>query len=436
MRICWSAGLEPRQFSSFSDILIDPEASSISYGRMNIHEYQAKQLLKQFHVRVPEGRLVEESAGEGPESIESRAEKAAQDLARERKNTVWVVKAQIHAGGRGKAGGVKVCKDVTAVKAAARDIMGKVLVTPQTGAHGKKVHKLWIEEGSAIARECDLGAVIDRATSQVVMIASTEGGMEIEEVAKKTPEKIIKVSIDPTTGFQPFHGRKLAKALALTAEQTKDAVSFFRNIYQCFVACDCSQVEINPLVLTKEGTLLALDAKLNFDDNALFRHPEIMELRDLLEENPQDVEASKHDLSYIALDGSIGCLVNGAGLAMSTMDIIKLHGGSPANFLDVGGGASKEKVSAAFKIILKDPHVKAILVNIFGGIMKCDIIAEGIIAAAQELKLAVPLVVRLEGTNVEKGKQILASSGLKIIPADGLTDAAKKAVAAANGGGR
>ena len=395
---------------------------------MNIHEYQAKQLLKKFGVRVPEGRLVEEGADLG-----SRAKKAAEDLARERGNAVWVVKAQIHAGGRGKAGGVKVCKDLAAVEAAAKEIVGKTLVTPQTGAQGKKVHKVWIEEGSAIARELYLGIVIDRAISQVVMMASTEGGMEIEEVAAHHPEKIFKVAIDPTTGYQPFHGRKLAEALGLTAEQTKEAVGFFGGVYRCFVESDCSLVEINPMIVTQQGQLAALDAKFNFDDNSLFRHSEIVAMRDLLEENPQDVEASKYELAYIALDGNIGCLVNGAGLAMATMDIIKLHGGEPANFLDVGGGASKEKVAHAFKIILKDPKVKAILVNIFGGIMKCDIIAEGIIAAATELQLQVPLVVRLEGTNVEKGKEILAQSNLRIIPADGLTDAAQKVVAASKG---
>jgi succinyl-CoA synthetase beta subunit len=393
---------------------------------MNIHEYQAKQILKKYNVKVPEGRLVEEGS-----DVAGRAEKAAQDLHKERNNAVWVVKAQIHAGGRGKAGGVKVAKDLATVKAAAQEIIGKTLVTPQTGAHGKKVHKIWIEEGSDIAKEFYLGAVIDRATSQVILMASTEGGMEIEEVAHKHPEKIIKVSIDPTTGFLPFHGRKIAKALGLTAEQTKEAVGFFNGIYKCFVSEDCSQVEINPMILTKQGSLMALDAKMNFDDNALFRHPETVAMRDLKEENEQDVEASKYDLAYIALEGNIGCLVNGAGLAMATMDIIKLHGGAPANFLDVGGGATKEKVAHAFKIILKDPAVKAILVNIFGGIMKCDVIAEGVIAAAKELEMKVPLVVRLEGTNVEKGKEILAKSGLKITSADGLTDAAKKAVAAA-----
>ncbi|MGE0615956.1 MAG: ADP-forming succinate--CoA ligase subunit beta [Bacteriovoracia bacterium] len=392
---------------------------------MNIHEYQAKQVLKKFGVRVPEGRLIEEGG-----NVAGHAETAAKELAKERGNTVWVVKAQIHAGGRGKAGGVKVCKSLDEVKAAAQDIMGKTLVTPQTGAKGKKVHKVWIEEGSNIAKEFYLGVVIDRAISQVIMMASTEGGMEIEEVAHKHPEKIIKVAIDPTLGFQPFHGRRLAKALGLTGEQTKEAVGFFRGVFNCFMQTDCSQVEINPMILTKEGKVAALDAKLNFDDNGLFRHPEIVEMRDIQEENAQDVEASKYDLAYIALDGNIGCLVNGAGLAMATMDIIKLHGGEPANFLDVGGGANKEKVTAAFKIILKDPKVKAILVNIFGGIMKCDVIAEGVIAAAKELELKVPLVVRLEGTNVEMGKKILAGSGLKITAADDLGDAAKKVVAA------
>lgn len=395
---------------------------------MNIHEYQAKQLLKKFGVRVPEGRLIEKGS-----DIEGKAKKAAEELAKERGNKVWVVKAQIHAGGRGKAGGVKVCKDLDAVKAATQEIMGKTLVTPQTGAQGKQVHKVWIEEGSDIARELYLGIVVDRAVAQVVMMASTEGGMEIEEVATSHPEKIIKVAIDPTTGYLPFHGRRLAYALGLTPDQTKEAVGFFGSIYKCFIETDCSQVEINPLIVTQQGNLAALDAKLNFDDNALYRHPDIVAMRDLLEENAQDVEASKFELAYIALDGNIGCLVNGAGLAMATMDIIKLHGGEPANFLDVGGGASKEKVSHAFKIILEDPKVKAILVNIFGGIMKCDVIAEGIIAAAKELSLQVPLVVRLQGTNFAQGKEILAKSGLKLIPADDLTDAAKKVVAASQG---
>jgi succinyl-CoA synthetase beta subunit len=396
---------------------------------MNIHEYQGKQILKRFQVRVPEGRLLEEGA-----DIEARAEKLAQDLAKEVGNAVWVVKAQIHAGGRGKAGGVKVCKDIASVKAAAKDIMGKTLVTPQTGAQGKKVHKIWIEEGSAIAKEFYFSILLDRAISQVIMMASTEGGMDIEEVAATHPEKISRVAVDPTTGYLPFHGRRLAKALGLTPEQTKEAVGFFGNLYRCYMEMDCALLELNPLILTQQGHLAALDAKFNFDDNALYRHADVVAMRDILEENAQDVEASKFDLAYIALEGNIGCLVNGAGLAMATMDIIKLHGGEPANFLDVGGGASKEKVTHAFKIILKDPNVKAILVNIFGGIMKCDVIAEGVIAAARELALNVPLVVRLEGTNVDLGKKILAESGLRITPADNLADAAKKVVAAARNG--
>lgn len=395
---------------------------------MNIHEYQAKQLLKRFNVAVPEGKLID-----GPDSVADRAVEAAKALQAERKNSVWVVKAQIHAGGRGKAGGVKVCKSLDDVKAAASTIMGKVLVTPQTGAAGKKVHKLWIEEGSAIAKEFYLGIVLDRAVSGVVMMASTEGGMEIEEVAEKHPEKITKVVIDPTIGYQPYHGRKIAKSLGIPPEKTREAVEFFGGVYKCFVEKDCSQVEINPLILTTDQKLIALDAKINFDDNALFRNKDVVDMRDLLEENAQDIEASKYELAYIALEGNIGCLVNGAGLAMATMDIIKLHGGDPANFLDVGGGANKEKVTQAFKIILKDPKVKAILVNIFGGIMKCDVIAEGVIAAAKEVQLSVPLVVRLEGTNVDLGKKILAESGLKITPANDLADAAQKVVAAANG---
>ncbi len=394
---------------------------------MNIHEYQAKQLLSKFGVRVSAGRLIEEGG-----NVEDHAENAAKELQREGAG-IFVVKAQIHAGGRGKAGGVKVCKDMAAVRAAAKDIMGKTLVTPQTGAAGKVVHKIYIEAGSDIEKEFYLGIVTDRSVDSVVLMASTEGGMEIEEVAHKSPEKIVMVPVDPTTGYQPFHGRKIAKALGLTAEQTKDAVKTVGQLYRAYMDLDCSQLEINPLILTKKGQLHVLDAKMNFDDNALFRHPEVVAMRDILEENPQDVEASKYDLAYIALDGNIGCLVNGAGLAMATMDIIKLNGGSPANFLDVGGGASKEKVTHAFKIILQDPKVKAILVNIFGGIMKCDIIAEGVIAAAKELQLKVPLVVRLEGTNVKEGKEILSKSGLKITAADDLGDAAKKVVAAAKG---
>ncbi len=402
---------------------------------MNIHEYQAKSLLKRFKVPVSEGVLIEGSLDghtfKAADQIAKEATAAAEKLKKEVNPSVFVVKAQIHAGGRGKAGGVKVKKNVEDVAAAANEIMGKVLVTPQTGAEGKKVHKLWIEGGSDIKKEYYLGVVLDRSLSQVVMMVSTEGGMEIEEVAETHPEKIFRVVINPGTGFEPFHGRKLAIGLGLPMEMMKDAVNFFKGVYECFMQLDCSQVEINPMVITTDNRILALDAKMNFDDNAMFRHPDVLAMRDLLEENAQDVEASKHELAYIALDGNIGCLVNGAGLAMATLDIIKLHGGTPANFLDVGGGATKEKVTQAFKIILKDPKVKAILVNIFGGIMKCDVIAEGVIAAAKELQLKVPLVVRLEGTNVELGKKILSESGLKITPADDLEDAAKKVVGAA-----
>ena len=403
---------------------------------MNIHEYQAKVILKRFKVPVSEGVLIEGSAdGEKfktPEQVGAEAVKAVEHL-KQFNPTVYVVKAQIHAGGRGKAGGVKVTKDAEGAKLAANNIMGKVLVTPQTGPEGKKVHKLYIEAGSDIKKEYYLGVVLDRSLSEVVMMASTEGGMEIEEVAHTHPEKIFRVVVNPGTGFEPFHALKLSLALGLDPSLYKEAAKFFKGVYECFVQMDCAQVEINPMVVTSDNRLLALDAKLNFDDNALFRHPDVVEMRDVLEENAQDVEASKHELAYIALDGTIGCLVNGAGLAMATLDIIKLNGGTPANFLDVGGGASKEKVAQAFKIILKDPKVKAILVNIFGGIMKCDVIAEGVIAAAKELQLKVPLVVRLEGTNVELGKKILSESGLKITAADDLGDAAKKAVAAAAG---
>lgn len=402
---------------------------------MNIHEYQAKAVLKKYKVPVSEGVLVTGSTDgttfRSAADVGNDAVAAAEKLKKEVNPAVFVVKAQIHAGGRGKAGGVKVCKTMDDVRAAANNIMGKTLVTPQTDANGKKVHKLWIEGGCDIKKEYYLGVVLDRAESKVVMMVSTEGGMEIEEVAHKSPEKITRVVIDPGTGYQPFHGRLMAQALGLPNEAMKDANNFFKGVYNCFMQEDCSQVEINPMVITGDNKILALDAKLNFDDNALFRHPDLVEMRDLLEENAQDVEASKYELAYIALDGNIGCLVNGAGLAMATLDIIKLNGGTPANFLDVGGGATKEKVTQAFKIILKDPKVKAILVNIFGGIMKCDVIAEGVIAAAKELQLKVPLVVRLEGTNVELGKKILSESGLKITPADDLGDAAKKVVEAA-----
>lgn len=387
---------------------------------MNIHEYQAKSLLKDFGVKVLKSGIAKTA---------DEAVKVAQGLG----GSVWVVKAQIHAGGRGKGGGVKVAKSLDEVKAHAQKIIGMTLVTPQTGPEGKKVNQVLIEQGCDIKKEYYIAALVDRATSHVAMMASSEGGMDIEEVAHNTPDKIVTVTIDPAAGFQPFHARRLAYSIGIPQELHKQAFQFMKGLYDCFVAKDCAMAEINPLVETKDGNLLALDAKMGFDSNALYRHPEVVEMRDLSEENPEEIEASKYDLAFIKLDGEIGCLVNGAGLAMSTMDIIQLHGGSPANFLDVGGGANKEKVTAAFKIILKDKNVKGILVNIFGGIMKCDIIAEGVIAASKEVGLKVPLVVRLEGTNVEKGKQILKDSGLNLITADNLTDAAKKVVAAVKG---
>lgn len=387
---------------------------------MNVHEYQAKELLKRYNVGLLKGK---------PAFSVDEAVKNAQELG----GSVWVVKAQIHAGGRGKGGGVKVAKSLDEVKTYASKILGMQLVTHQTGPEGKKVHKIFIEQGCDIAKEYYFAILIDRATSQVLLMGSSEGGMDIETVAHDTPEKIIKVLIDPATGYMPYHGRKMALAIGLPKESMNKAVAFFGSLYNAFIGLDCSMCEINPVVLTKQGDLIALDAKLNFDDNALFRHKDIAEMRDTNEESAQETEAGKYDLAFISLDGTIGCMVNGAGLAMATLDIIQLHGSSPANFLDVGGGADKEKVKAAFKIILQDPKVKAILVNIFGGIMKCDVIAEGVIAAAKELSLKVPLVVRLEGTNVEKGKEMLANSGLKITPADGLTDAAQKVVAAAKG---
>ena len=349
---------------------------------------------------------------------------------------VWVVKAQIHAGGRGKGkfkeasagdkGGVRLAKSIDEVKQFAAEMLGKTLVTIQTGPAGRVVNRLYVEDGSQIVRELYLSALVDRETSRVAFIASEAGGMNIEEVAHDTPEKIFTMSIDPATGYQPFHGRKIAGALGLKGAQAKDCGAIIENLYRMFVEKDMSLLEINPLVVTKDGKLICLDGKIDFDSNALYRHPEIVALRDLGEEDPTEIEASKHELAFVKLDGSIGCLVNGAGLAMATMDIIKLYGSEPANFLDVGGGASKEKVQEAFKIILSDPNVKGILVNIFGGIMRCDIIAEGVIAAAREMAITVPLVVRLEGTNVELGKKILKASGLNIIPADDLADAAKK----------
>jgi succinyl-CoA synthetase beta subunit len=388
---------------------------------MNIHEYQAKEVLRRYGGVTLKG---------GVATTASEAQKVAKDMG----GSLWVVKSQIHAGGRGKGGGVKIAKSLDEVKQLAEKMIGMTLVTHQTGPEGKLVNKVFIEQGCNIAKEYYVAALVDRAFGRVTMMASSEGGMDIEEVAEKTPEKIHKVVIDPAVGLMPFQARQLAFAIGMQGPIVNKAVKAFMSLYKTFEATDCSMAEINPLVETKEGEVVVLDAKMNFDSNSLFRHPEIVELRDLTEEDPAEVEASKYDLAFIKLDGNIGCLVNGAGLAMSTMDIIQIHGGSPANFLDVGGGANKEKVTAAFKIILKDPNVKGILVNIFGGIMKCDIIAAGVIAASQELGLKVPLVVRLQGTNVAEGKKLLAESGLNIVPADDLTDAATKIVAAINGG--
>lgn len=384
---------------------------------MNIHEYQAKAVLKGFGVSVPQGGIAF-----SPDEAVQHAESLG--------GPVWVVKAQIHAGGRGKGGGVKVVKSVDDVRAEADRMLGMTLITHQTGPEGKEVGRVYIEEGSEIERELYLSILVDRATSKVSFIASTEGGMDIEEVAAETPEKILTVGVDPIAGMTDANGQEIASALELTGNQVDQCVSLVKNLYKAFVDTDMSLLEINPLVVNGAGDLICLDAKVNFDSNALYRHDDIVELRDLSEEDPAEVEASKYDLSYVKLDGSIGCMVNGAGLAMATMDIIKLYGEEPANFLDVGGGATKEKVTEAFKIILSDSNVKGILVNIFGGIMRCDIIAEGVIAAASELALSVPLVVRLEGTNVEQGKEIMAASGLAIIPADNLEDAAEKIVAA------
>ena len=384
---------------------------------MNIHEYQAKQVLSEFGVPVPRG---------GVAFTPDEAVKVAEELG----GPVWVVKAQIHAGGRGKGGGVKVVKSIDEVRAEAERMLGMTLVTHQTGPEGRIVGRVYIEEGSDIARELYLSALVDRATSRVSFIASTEGGMDIEEVAAETPEKILTVSVDPAGGISGHHGRQIAFALGLEGDQVKQASALINNLYRAFVETDMSLLEINPLVVTGDGQLICLDAKVNFDSNALYRHDDIVALRDLDEEDPAEVKASAFDLSYIKLDGTIGCMVNGAGLAMATMDIIKLYGAEPANFLDVGGGATKEKVTEAFKIILSDDNVEGILVNIFGGIMRCDVIAEGVVAAARETELSVPLVVRLEGTNVELGKKIMAESGLTIIPADDLDDAAEKIVAA------
>jgi succinyl-CoA synthetase beta subunit len=387
---------------------------------MNIHEYQAKAVLREFGVPTPRGV---------PAFSVEEAEKAAHQLG----GPVWVVKAQIHAGGRGKAGGVKVVKTIEDVTREATRILGSTLVTHQTGPKGKVVNRLYIEEGSAIERELYLSALIDRVTSRVAFVVSTEGGMDIEAVAHDTPDKILTFSIDPATGIMPHHGRRVAKVLGLTGDLAKQAESLLAKLYAAFVAKDMSLLEINPLVVTKAGQIICLDAKIGFDDNALYRHADIVALRDITEEDDKEIEASKYDLNYVALDGTIGCMVNGAGLAMATMDIIKLYGESPANFLDVGGGATKEKVAAAFKIITSDPNVKGILVNIFGGIMRCDVIAEGVVAAVKEVGLRVPLVVRLEGTNVDRGKEIIATSNLNVTSADDLDDAAQKIVKAVKG---
>jgi succinyl-CoA synthetase beta subunit len=384
---------------------------------MNIHEYQAKALLKGFGVPVPQG---------GVAFTVDEAVKAAEGLS----GPVKVVKAQIHAGGRGKGGGVKVVKTVDAVREEATRMLGMTLITHQTGPAGRIVRRLYVEEGSAIAREHYISLLVDRATSRISVIVSTEGGMDIEEVAHKTPEKIITFSIDPAAGLQPMHGRRVADALGFKDDLVKQAGVVLKGLYDAFVAKDMSLLEVNPLVVTADNKLICLDAKVNFDDNALFRHKDVVALRDTDEEDPMELKASEFDLNYVKLDGSIGCMVNGAGLAMATMDIIKLYGSEPANFLDVGGGATREKVTNAFKIILSDPAVEGVLVNIFGGIMRCDIIAEGVIAAAKEVSLSVPLVVRLEGTNVELGKKILADSGLAVTSADNLADAAEKIVAA------
>jgi len=394
---------------------------------MNIHEYQAKELLQKFDVATPRGRVA---------STPDEAEQIARELG----DVEVVVKAQIHAGGRGKGtfkngfkGGVHVRKTPAEVRDVAAKMLGQILVTHQTGPTGRKVNKLLVAESADIVREIYFAVLLDRGTAAPVIVASTEGGVEIEAVAAKSPEKIIRESIDPLAGLQPFQTRKLAKQLGFESSQLKSASKLFEGLYRTFIAYDCSMVEVNPLVVTTNGDVLALDAKFNFDDNALYRHPEVAAMRDIAEEDPREVEASKHGLNYIGLDGTIACLVNGAGLAMATMDIIKFYGGEPANFLDVGGGATEEQVTEAFKILIADKKVKAILVNIFGGIMKCDIIAQGIINAAKTVKLSVPLVVRLEGTNVEAGKKLIADSGLAVIAAEDLADAAQKAVKAAAG---
>ena len=396
---------------------------------MNIHEYQAKELLAKYGIGIPAGHaaLTVEEAVEGAKQLPG---------------PLYVVKAQIHAGGRGKGkftelgpdakGGVRLSKSIEEVEANAKEMLGNTLVTVQTGDAGKQVNRLYVTDGVDIAEEYYLSMLVDRATGRVAMIVSTEGGMDIEEVAHSTPEKITTITIDPAQGFMPHHGRAVAFALKLKGDLNKQAQKLAKQLYEAFIAYDCAMLEINPLVETEDGNLLVLDTKMSFDSNAMYRQKEVEKLRDVTEEDEAEVEASEYDLAYIKLDGNIGCMVNGAGLAMATMDIIKLNGAFPANFLDVGGGANKEKVTAAFKLILKDPAVEGILVNIFGGIMKCDVIAEGIVAAAKEVNIQVPLVVRLEGTNVEKGKEILANSGLAIVPANDLGDAAKKIVAEVN----
>jgi len=398
---------------------------------MNIHEYQAKALLHEFGVPISKGVPVLR-----PEDSDA----AAKTLG----GPVWVVKSQIHSGGRGKGkfkeasagdkGGVRLAKSIDEVNAFAKQMLGATLVTVQTGPDGKQVNRLYIEDGSDIDKEFYLSLLVDRETSKVAFVVSTEGGVNIEDVAHSTPEKIITFSVDPATGVMPHHGRAVAKALKLSGDLAKQAEKLTIQLYTAFVAKDMAMLEINPLVVTKQGQLRVLDAKVSFDSNALFKHPEVVALRDETEEDAKEIEASKYDLNYVALDGTIGCMVNGAGLAMATMDIIKLYGMEPANFLDVGGGASKEKVAAAFKIITADPNVKGILVNIFGGIMKCDVIAEGVVAAVKEVGLKVPLVVRLEGTNVDLGKKIISESGLNVLPADNLDDAAQKIVKAVKGG--
>ena len=384
---------------------------------MNIHEYQAKALLRDYGVGVLSGQVA---------YTPEEAEAAARALG----GPMWVVKAQIHAGGRGKGGGVKLARSVEEVRQLADQMLGMTLLTHQTGPEGRQVRRVYVEDGCEIARELYLAALIDRAASRLTLMASTEGGVDIEEVAARTPEQIIKVAIDPAIGFQPFHGRHIAFGLGLEGRQVSKAVAFMGGVCRAFTELDASLVEINPLVVTEAGDLVALDAKMNFDGNALYRQPKVVQLRDLDEEDPHEIEASRHELNYIKLDGNIGCMVNGAGLAMATMDIIKLHGGAPANFLDVGGGANKERVTSAFKLLLSDPKVEGVLINIFGGIMRCDVIAEGIVAAAREVNIGVPLVVRLEGTNVELGKQILRDSGLAVTAASDLADAAQKVVAA------